>query len=234
MPMTPARGLSPILSALALPLLLGLTAWGQGSGSTRITPPQPAPPARAVMPPTPAPAYRQPAPADRQPAPAVLQPQPAPAVARPQTAEEYQRSLWRFLVRPQAPYTTWPAPAGKAGFRKVEGPHGPLARTYANSAAAGDPRALPYDAILVLEDYAGDRKTRTGINVMYRVRGFDPAHNDWYWMKLNEDGTVARTPAAEGNAPIAGRVAACIACHQKAGGNDLTFANDPAGLGAGK
>jgi len=218
---------TPILPAFALSLLLGSTASAQGSGSTRINQPRPAPPPRAATPPAPAPAYRQPAPA-------IMQPQPAPTPARPQTNEEFQRTLWRFIVRERSPYTAWPAPPGKEGFREVEGPHGPLARIYANPAAVASPKALPYDAILVLEDYAADRKTRTGIDVMYRVKGFDPAHNDWYWMKSNENGTVARTPAAEGNAPIAGRVAACIACHQKAGGNDLTFSNDPAATGAAK
>jgi len=222
---TPLHGLTPTLSALALLIVLATPASPQGSGSTRINPPSPRPAPPATAPVQPAPIYRPPAPAVIQPRPA---PAPAPAPVRPQTAEEFHLKLWRYLVRPREPYTSWKAPAGKEGLRKVDGPHGPLVRTYANPAASWNMAEPPYESIIILEDYAEDGKTRTGINVMYRVKNIDPAHQDWYWMKYNANGTVARTPAAEGNAAIAGRVASCIACHQKAGGKDLLFSNDPA------
>ena len=64
------------------------------------------------------------------------------------------------------------------------------------------------------------------ITVMYRTRGFDPQHNDWYWVKYNPDGTVARTPAAKGSKRISGKFKSCIDCHSGAKGDDFYFAND--------
>ena len=92
--------------------------------------------------------------------------------------------------------------------------------------AAFAPSSLPNGSIIVKENYGQDKETLMAITVMYRTAGFDPQNNDWYWIKFNPDGSVARTPDAEGGKPIAGRFASCIECHRSAGGGDLTFAND--------
>ena len=65
------------------------------------------------------------------------------------------------------------------------------------------------------------------ITVMYRSKGADPQHGDWYWLKYLPDGSIARTPEKEGKKAIAGKVASCIECHSKAGGKDLVYSNDP-------
>ncbi|MDB5349280.1 MAG: hypothetical protein JWN86_527 [Planctomycetota bacterium] len=195
--------------AACLVLVLDSPAAAQGSGSSRLNQPSPANSAR------PAPVYAQPT---------YVQ----PSVARPQTPEEFQRSLWSFLVRPQSPYTLWAPFPGKAGLRKGASPHGAFVRLYANGVAAGDTKGLPYESSLVLEDYAENQRARAGINILYRVNRYDPKNGDWYWMKYNENGTVVRTSPAEGNQPIAGRALSCIECHRNAGGNDLVFSNDPA------
>jgi hypothetical protein len=211
------RSLTLVASGLVLAGPAGNPAAAQGSGSSRLNQPAPA---------RPAPNYGQPQPGYVQPAPASTQPQPAPA--RALTAEEFYQSLWRYMVREKSPYTRWPSLPGKAGPRKAESPHGPIVRTYANAVAAADPKGLPYGSILVLEDFAADQKTRTGINILYRVKGYDPRNGDWYWMKYLENGTVVRTPADQGGKPVAGRVVACIDCHRKAGGNDFVVSNDEA------
>jgi hypothetical protein len=209
--------LSISLSGLMLAFAMDSSALAQGSGSSRLGQP----------------GSGQPTPAPRQPAPAYRQPystpaQPAPGVARPPSPEEFAQNLWRFLIRPQSPYVQWPPlRPEQAGFRKGESPHGDFLRSYANPVAVGDPANLPPGSILVLEDYATDQKTRTGINILYRVKGYDPANGDWYWMKYNQNGTVVRTAPEEGSKPVAGRVMTCIECHRKAGGNDLVYSNDP-------
>jgi hypothetical protein len=208
------RGLVLMVPGLILAASAGTPAVAQGSGSSRLNQPAPV---------RPAPDQGQPRPGYVQPAPAYTQPQ-----ARALTAEEFYQSLWRYLVREQSPYTRWPSLPGKAGPRKAESPHGPFVRTYANTVAAADPGNLPYGSILVLEDYTEDQKQRTGINILYRVKGYDPKNGDWYWMKYLENGTVVRSPASEGGKPVAGRVMACIDCHRKAGGNDFVFSNDEA------
>ena len=220
-----AQTLILVLTGLILACALDSPAAAQGSGSSRLSPPTYRPS------PTAAPSYRQPYPTSPQPPlyrqPYPISPQPPPVVVRPPTPEEFSQSLWRFLVRPQAPYTSWPALPGKDGLRPGESPHGPPVRLYANATATADPKGLPPGSVLVLEDYAADRKTRTGINILYRVQGYDPRNGDWYWLKYNEDGTIVRTAPADGAKAIAGRVQTCIDCHRKAGG-DLVFSNDPA------
>jgi hypothetical protein len=210
-----ARGVAVVMPGLIFMSLSGTRAEAQGSGSSRINQPAPA----------------RPAPYPAQPGPTYAQPQPIQA--RAATPEEFHVSLWRHLVREKAPYTRWASPPGKEGLRKAERPHGPLVRTYANAVAVADLKNLPPGSILILEDYAEGQKERTGIEVLYRVKGYDPKDGDWYWMKFREDGTVVRTPPDQGGRPIAGRVTSCIDCHRKAGGGDFAFSNDAAGTPVG-
>ena len=150
--------------------------------------------------------------------------------ARPQTTKEFADTLWRFIVRPQSPYTKWDTlPAGNAERRPAdEQVHGPNPKVYANPTAMQDPAAPPHGSILVIEDYADSGKTRNSISIMYRVKGTDPEHNDWYWMRYLPDGSLATADAASGAKPIVGKVKSCIDCHENAWGKDLVFTNDAA------
>jgi hypothetical protein len=146
--------------------------------------------------------------------------------ARPQTTKEFADSLWRFIVRPQAPYTKWPTLPAMDGATEpgVDRPHGPNPKVYANPTALQDSSALPFGSILVIEDYPGDGNTRNSISIMYRVKGTDPEHNDWYWMRYLPNGALATVDAGQGAKPMAGKVQSCIDCHTKAG-QDLVFTN---------
>ena len=212
-----ARSLTVVTASLVLAGSRAEPAAAQGSGSSRLN--QPAPARPAPYPVQPRQGYVLPGPTYAQ---------PRQAQVRAATAEEFYQSLWKYLVRQEARYTRWPSLPGKVGPRAADDPHGPKVRAYANPVAAGDPANLPYGSILVLEDYSEDLKRRSGISVLYRVRGYDPRNGDWYWMKYLEDGTVVRAPAGQGGAPLAGRVTACIDCHRKAAGKDFVFANDAA------
>lgn len=144
---------------------------------------------------------------------------------RAQTPAEFQQSFWRFITR-TSPYSDWPTwPQGEEQPREGEDPHGPWVKTYANATAAGDPKTLRYGSILINEEYDEDQETLSAVSVMYCVKGTDPAHYDWYWIKYLPDGTVAKAPADGGGKPLAGKVQSCIACHQKAK-RDLVFSND--------
>lgn len=151
-----------------------------------------------------------------------------PRATRPPTPEEFQRSFWKYLNRQESPYNQWSSIPGKEGLQTGEPPHGKFTKTYANKVAAGDLKKLRLNSILVTENYAADQKTLQDITVMYKVKGTDPQHNDWYWLKYQPDGAIARTPDNEGKKPIAGQVASCIECHSKAAGTDFVFSNDPA------
>lgn len=93
---------------------------------------------------------------------------------------------------------------------------------------------------IVKKNYVGDGLTKEqvinnydrhldSVTVMFkRERGYDPDHQDWFWVKYNPDGSVQKNP--KGMA-LAGRVAkgapkGCIACHQAAPGNDYIFNHD--------
>lgn len=169
-------------------VLLGwqATAFSQGSGSSRLSPP-------------------------RQ--------------TRPQTPAEFQQSFWKH-VTVASPYQQWTQwPAGAEGPRSADQPHGPWIKTYANSVADKNPSRLGYGSILVNEEYDDDKTTVKAVSVMYCVKGTDPAHYDWFWMKYSPDGKVMKSPASQGGKPIAGKVQSCIKCHQKANA-DLVFSND--------
>jgi hypothetical protein len=147
-----------------------------------------------------------------------------PRATRPPTPEEFYTTFWQHIVRQDAPFTKWRSLTGKEG-PVVDSPHGAFVRIYANKAASDSPNALPMGAVIVADNYDKDKK-RTDITVMYRVKGTDPKHNDWYWFKYLPDGSIARTSEKEGKKAIAGKVTMCIDCHSRAGGSDFVFSND--------
>lgn len=150
-----------------------------------------------------------------------------PRATRPPTPDEFYASFWKHLNKPETPYRKWESLPGKKDLREGAAPHGEFVRTYANKTASGDPKSLPYGSILVAENYDKDKKTLRDVSVMYRSKGADPQHGDWYWLKYLPDGSIARTPEKEGKKAIAGKVASCIECHSKAEGKDLVYSNDP-------
>jgi len=145
---------------------------------------------------------------------------------RPPTPEEFYQNFWKHLTRKESPYQKWSSFPGKEGPQKGENPHGPATKTFLNKSAASDPAKLPEGSIIVTENYSEDQKTLRDITVMYRFKGTDPAHNDWYWLKYLPGGAIARSSDKEGKKPIAGKVASCIECHTRAGGSDFVFSND--------
>ena len=177
---------SNLVAAAVLFFAASQTAWGQGSGSSRLSPP-------------------------RQ--------------TRPQTPAEFQQSFWKHITV-SSPYREWERwPAGSDDPQSAAEPHGPWIKTYANAVATKNPSRLGYGSILVNEEYDDDKTTIKAVSVMYCVKGTDPAHYDWYWLKYTPDGKVARAPTDQGGRPMAGKVQSCINCHQKARG-DLVFSND--------
>ena len=150
-----------------------------------------------------------------------------PRQARPQTPAEFQQSFWKYITV-TSPYQEWRQwPVGAEEPRSADKPHGPWVKTYANTVAVKNSSRLEYGSILVNEEYDDDKATLKAVSVMYCVKGTDPAHYDWYWLKFSPDGKVLRAPADQGAKPIAGKVQSCINCHQKAK-MDLVFSNDEA------
>lgn len=148
---------------------------------------------------------------------AETQEQPAAqALPAPET-----EAVWEYLRVSE--YTAWPMWPGKSAFYEGTEPHGMLLTTYVNQTALdaldGGATTLPSGAIIVKENFAPD-STHAATTVMYKSEGFDPEHNDWWWLKRNADGTIAAEGMAQG----------CIACHGGRADNDYIMTSD---LGSG-
>jgi hypothetical protein len=142
-------------------------------------------------------------------------------VSKPPFAVQF----WDYLQKSY--YRNWaPGPGATGDIYAGQSPHGAFLKMYLNRVAAGNPKSLPHESILVKENFGKDGKTLMAVTVMYRSKNFDPDHNDWYWIEYMPDGSVARTPPEKGSMPIAGKFKSCIECHAGAKGNDLTFVND--------
>lgn len=149
-----------------------------------------------------------------------------PSRPRQPTTEEFAASMWRFINRDSASYRAW-ASAAPAAPETVDDPHGTGGKAYWNDVAAKDARQIPFGSILVRDEYDDAGRKLRSVSVMYRVTGADPKNGDWYWMQFDPAGSLMKSPEA-GNRPIVGRVASCIACHQKADGGDYVFSTGPA------
>jgi hypothetical protein len=143
------------------------------------------------------------------------------------TPQEFARQFWTYLVAGKTPYKQWTKPWDQV-TENADSPHGARGQAvFVNSIAKRDLKKPARGAVLVLEDYDQDKKLHS-ISVMYRVAGSDPKHQDWYWLRYLENGSLDKIQTAAGPRPVAGRVASCIECHAKAGGNDYIFSNDVA------
>jgi hypothetical protein len=135
----------------------------------------------------------------------------------------FEQKFWNYLQGTQPAYRNWaPVPGTTGEAYPGKSPHGAFLKLYLNRVAAGNPKEMPYGSIIVKENFGKDRKTLMAVTVMYRAKGYDSDHNDWYYAKYNPDGSTA----TKGNMKLVGKVKGCIECHAGADGNDFTFAND--------
>jgi len=148
-----------------------------------------------------------------------------------QAGENFEARFWNWLQ--DSKYKNWAPVPGKSGDAYPgKSPHGMFLKMYLNRTAAGNLGNLPHGSILVKENYGKDKKTLMAVTVMYRTKGYDSKHNDWYWVKYMPDGSVAKVPSMPKfpkkmwGKSIAGRFPSCIMCHGGADGKDFAFVND--------
>lgn len=143
------------------------------------------------------------------------------------SADEFQQQFWKYLQKGPAAYDEWaPLPGKKADLVAGESPHGDLIRVWANKAARSNPDKMPSGSILIKENFNGE-STLAAVTVMYRTTDYNPEGGDWYWIKYQPDGSVAKDSTEADAKALAGRVKSCIDCHADAAGGDFVFANDP-------
>lgn len=131
-------------------------------------------------------------------------------------------AVWSYLqeVEYRSNWSLWP---DKGELYSGQEPHGMLLTSYLNDTAltalttgAG---SMPEGAILVKENYMPD-STLAAVTVMYKVKSFNPEHNDWFFSKHLRDGSVDKAP---NGMVLQGRVPGCQSCHGAQKANDYVF-----------
>ena len=72
--------------------------------------------------------------------------------------------------------------------------------------------AMPNGAIIVKENFTPEG-VLAATTVMYKQSGYNPEHNDWFWLKVLADGTIERQ----------GKVEGCQNCHGDVKDNDYVW-----------
>ncbi len=142
---------------------------------------------------------------------------------------EFAEKVWKEMEN----YTDWPM---ASGYYPGQSPHGKFLRLYYNMVNVGDKNYH----IIVKDNFGGEGATMQTVSespdkylaavtiMLQREKGYDPEHNDWFYVKYGSDGSILKNP--KGMA-LAGKVAkgtgsGCIACHANAKDNDYIFSND--------
>ena len=86
------------------------------------------------------------------------------------------------------------------------------------------PVAFPEGATIVKRHFADEAATMVdGFTVMHKgPAGYAPAANDWWWARVNEDGSIVVSGDGGGETQL------CVDCHAPASGTDLVLGVDPA------
>ena len=122
------------------------------------------------------------------------------------------------LVTETDPFENWASFPGQDGILDSAAPHGPKVRVHINDTVeavlAGVTGQLPDGSIIVkenLEESTSDKAM--ALTIMWKVSGFDPDNNDWFWAKITPAGVVDAEGKLEG----------CIGCHGQQRANDFIF-----------
>lgn len=145
-----------------------------------------------------------------QPAEEAAEPAPEPRQAAPDTTEA---AVWAYLQAQD--YRSWPLIPGTTEQYEGQQPHGALLTTRVSPGALAAMEAgesVPAGEMIVKNNFMPDG-TLAATTVMYKTEGFDPDHQNWWWLKKNADGSV----------DAAGRGQGCINCHMGAPGDDFRF-----------
>lgn len=131
-------------------------------------------------------------------------------------------ALYRIITETD-PYVEWAQFPEADGIISSALPHGPLARVHINgpveAALDNFGGQLPDGSIIVKESFDENMdESGDSITVMWKVAGFDPENNDWFWARFAFDGTIV----AEGN------VSGCVNCHgfPEPRANDFVYLHD--------
>lgn len=126
-------------------------------------------------------------------------------------------AVWDFLKK--ADYAkNWKMWPDSKPMHKGVDPHGALLNVYVNDVAlkgiAAKKGKLPLESMVVIDNFKADKKLEN-IDVMYKVKGYNPADGDWFWAQYSPDGKVVEE----------GKIDECIRCHVAQKTNDYVYSS---------
>jgi hypothetical protein len=148
--------------------------------------------------------------------------QEAATTAEVQLPDTTGAAMWAYLqeVNYRESWTLWP---DKGEFYAGTQPHGMLLTTYLNDAAlealTSGVGSMSAGAIVVKENYMPDT-TLAAITTMFKVDGYNPDHNDWFFTKHLASGELDTAP---NGMALEGRLMGCQNCHMARAGNDYIY-----------
>jgi len=133
-------------------------------------------------------------------------------------ADEPTGARLAAIILQEDPFQQWGEFPERQGSLPSVLPHGPMSRVFINgrveSALADFEGRLPDGSIIVKQNVGTDPQvTEAALTVMWKVAGFDPANNDWFWANMSLEGRIASE----------GRIPSCAGCHGGARRNDFVF-----------
>ncbi|NPE31300.1 hypothetical protein HNV12_25760 [Methanococcoides sp. SA1] len=133
--------------------------------------------------------------------------------AQPNAADLYEQ------ITQEDNYKEWDIWPGLVELNESKGVHGELITIYVSdnafTAIEDNEDVMPDGSIILKEGYNLDEEL-TRVLVMYKVNGYDPENNDWFWAVYSPQGEVTTE----------GKVAGCIDCHSAKEDNDYLFTGD--------
>jgi hypothetical protein len=147
---------------------------------------------------------------------------PMPQASVIADADTTGAAIWAHLQQSdyQNTWTLWP---GKGELYTGQEPHGMLLTTYLNDIAlralTSRASSMAPGAIVVKENYMPDG-TLAAITTMFKVRGYNPDVNDWFFSKHLPSGELDQAP---NGMALEGRLPGCTNCHTAMQTNDYLF-----------
>ncbi len=130
------------------------------------------------------------------------------------TGEEIQA-----YVMEENDYKNWELWPGTGELEPGKGPHGDQITIYVSDSALlaieEKTGVMPENSTVLKEGYNSEGEL-IEVVVMHKVEGFDPEHNDWFWLEYD----------AEGEIITEGKVLSCYNCHTRQAVNDYLFTGD--------
>ncbi|MBI5524010.1 MAG: cytochrome P460 family protein [Desulfarculus sp.] len=129
------------------------------------------------------------------------------------------QALWNYITQ-EPNFRKWGTWQEFQKLRRSTSPFGFYVKIYINDVALqAKGTTLPPGSILVREGFGMNSNTYApsdqiiAYTVMYKVKGFNPKGNDWFWVHYSGTGKVMQS----------GVVDQCLKCHNTARDNDFVL-----------